>query len=47
MAKRLLKNDNQWDIAIEEAAQCKSAAKMRKLLPTLKIHFRTREVSNN
>ncbi|XP_045536286.1 uncharacterized protein LOC106720810 [Papilio machaon] len=34
-ARGLLENDNQWDITLEEAAQCKSATKMRELFAIL------------
>lgn len=34
-ARGLLENDNQWDITLEETAQCKSAPKMRELFAIL------------
>ncbi|XP_046141612.1 uncharacterized protein LOC114882103 [Osmia bicornis bicornis] len=34
-AKGLLENDNHWDVTLEEAAQCRSAAKVRDLFATL------------
>ncbi|XP_050675973.1 uncharacterized protein LOC126972914 [Leptidea sinapis] len=34
-ARGLLENDNHWDVTLEEAAQCRSAGKMRELFAVL------------